>query len=89
MTQRVSGSLEIRDGETCCTACGTALGPADRNWKHGAAVREQPMNDAGGAPYQSGAHVLLRLFFCPGCGRQLGAETAMKDDPFLEDVVRA
>ena len=45
------------------------------------------MNGAGGEPYQSRDHVLLRLFYCPGCKRQLGTETALKDDAFLEDVL--
>lgn len=45
------------------------------------------MDGAGGAPYRSADFVLLRLFICPGCGLQLGTETAVKDDPYLEDIM--
>jgi acetone carboxylase gamma subunit len=31
--------------------------------------------------------VVLRLFACPHCGHLLDTETALPDDPFLEDVV--
>ena len=88
MNGRVSAALEIAGGEVRCRKCGHRFGAADRSWKHGAALLETPMKGAGGAPYSSGEHVLLRRFSCPGCGRQLATETAMKDDPFLEDIVR-
>ena len=88
MSGRVSAALEIAGGEVCCRNCGYRFGAADRSWKHGAALLETPMKGAGGVPYSSGEHVLLRRFSCPGCGIQLATETAMKDDPFLEDIVR-
>lgn len=89
MSQRVSEYLEIADGHTRCRNCAHVLAPAGESWKGGALMRERAMQGAGGKPYQSRDHVLLRLFFCPGCGRQLASETAMKDDPFLEDIVAA
>lgn len=89
MTSRVSGSLEVRNGRIHCGKCDHDLAPADGSWKNGALVRHRPMNNAGGVSYKSREHVLLRLFFCPGCGRQLATETAMKDDPYLEDVLKA
>ena len=88
MTKRISGALELRGKNAHCSKCGHDLGPAERGWKAGALVRERPMNNAGGAPYKSGQHVLLRLFFCPGCGRQIATETAMKDDPYLDDILK-
>ena len=87
MTQRVSEYLEIDDGHTKCRKCGHDLGASKDNWKNGAICREGPMDGAGGAPYRSAEFVLLRLFICPGCGRQLGTETAVKDDPYLEDIM--
>ncbi len=87
MTNRFSEYLETDDGHTKCQKCGYDLGSSNDNWKTGAIVHEQPMNGAGGVAYKSGDHVLLRLFVCPGCGRQLGTETALKGDPFLEDIV--
>ena len=32
--------------------------------------------------------VLLRRFYCPGCGALLDSETTLPGDPFLNDVVR-
>ncbi len=87
MSQRLSECLEIDNGRTKCRKCGHELGSSQENWKTGAILHEQPMNGAGGEPYQSRDHVLLRLFYCPGCKRQLGTETALKGDPFLEDVL--
>ena len=87
MTKRISAALELRGKHVHCRKCEHDLGAANSGWKSGALVRERPMNNAGGAPYKSREHVLLRLFFCPGCGRQLATETAMKDDPYLDDVL--
>ncbi len=87
MTSRLSEYLEIDDGHTKCRKCGCDLGASTDNWKNSTIVHENPMDGAGGEPYRSGDHVLLRLFICPGCGRQLGTETAVKDDPYLEDIV--
>ena len=87
MSQRMSVCLEIDNGQTKCKKCGHDLGSSKNNWKTGTIVHERPMNGAGGEPYQSRNHVLLRLFYCPGCKRQLGTETALKDHAFLEDVL--
>jgi acetone carboxylase gamma subunit len=87
MTTRLSEYLEIDHGHTRCRKCGHDLGASEENWKLAAILREQPMDGAGGAPYQSGAHVRLRLFMCPGCARLLATETALEGDPFLVDKV--
>ena len=79
------GVLELRGANLHCGRCGYDFGPAAAGWKKRTLVRERPMAGAGGAPYRSGGHVLLRTFLCPGCGRQLAAETAMKDAPILDD----
>lgn len=90
--RRLSRALNMaeRDGgwKTCCAKCGHELGPADTSWKHFATVSEVPMQAAGGKAYTSGEQVLLRRFCCPSCGALLDTETALPDDPFLEDVVR-
>ena len=88
MTDRVSSALAIEDGTIQCGKCGHGFGGADGDWKAGAVVRERPMNNAGGAAYKSRDHVLLRMFFCPGCGRQLATETAMSGEPHMEDLLR-
>jgi N-methylhydantoinase B len=88
MTDRVSSALAIGGGKIVCGKCGHDFGPSDGDWKDGAVVRERPMNNAGGNAYKSRDHVLLRLFFCPGCGRQLATETAISGEPHLEDRLR-
>ena len=80
-----NGVLELRGANQHCGRCGHDLGPAAAGWKQRTLVRERPMADAGGAPYRSREHVLLRTFLCPGCGRQLAAETTMKDASILDD----
>ena len=47
------------------------------------------VRDAGaaGESYAAGEQVLLRRFFCPGCGALLDTETALPGDPFLNDIV--
>ena len=87
MRQRISENLENDNGKTNCRKCGHSLCASNENWKSAAILQQKPMNGAGGAPYQSSDHVLLRLFYCPGCKRQLGTETAVKEDPFLEDML--
>ena len=84
-SDRAAGTLELRGTDLHCGRCSHDLGPAAAGWKKRALMRERPMAGAGGAPYRSGSHVLLRTFLCPGCGRQLAAETAMKDAPILDD----
>ena len=42
MTKRISAALELRGKQVHCGKCGHDLGPAERAWKAGALVREQP-----------------------------------------------
>ncbi len=69
-----------------CNQCDHAFGLQTENWKNSANVIEQTMSTLGG-PYTSGEGVLLRSFNCPNCGLLLDTEIAMKDDPFLEDII--
>jgi len=91
MTVRLSANLEARlvDGkpQVVCVACSTPLGPVKDPWKAAAVLSETPMKGAGGDAYTAGDQVLLRRFHCPGCGALLDTETALPDDPFLNDEV--
>ena len=91
MTIRLSATLEARliDGEpqVVCIACSNPLGPAKSPWKPAAILNETPMKGAGGEAYTAGEQVLLRRFHCPECGALLDTETALPDDPFLNDEV--
>lgn len=91
MTTRLSATLEARlvEGEphVVCVACPTPLGPTQSPWKPAAVLSEMPMKGVGGEAYSVGDQVLLRRFHCPGCGALLDTETALPDDPFLNDEV--
>ena len=86
---RISATLVVNENRAiACMACGHALGPAGEPWKEAARLDEQSMQGAGGAPSAMPSRVLLRRFFCPGCGVLLDTESALAGDPFLTDIVR-
>ena len=86
---RISATLVVNeDRAIACIACGHALGSAGVPWKDHARLDEQPMQGAGGVPYSNAERVLLRRFFCPGCGALLDTESALAGDPFLTDIVQ-
>ena len=87
MSRRLSTTLEIEGGEIRCRKCARALGPGGAPWKRNAAMTEIPMRGAAGVPYSGGERVVLRRFACPGCGALLDSETALPEDPFLDDVL--
>ncbi len=91
MRQRMSNALEIRSSESghgvCCTKCGHRLGPAGEPWKTAAHLAEDSMRGSGGVTYTTGHEVVLRRFTCPECGALLDTETALRGDPFLNDVI--
>ena len=41
----------------------------------------------GGAEQHVCNRVVLRRFACPGCGALLDSETALPEDPFLNDIL--
>ena len=89
MSKRISPTLEVNGaGEIACGKCGQGLGPTGAPWKQAARLKEQAMRGTGGAPYSAGEQVLLRSFFCPGCGALLDSETALPGDPLHDDVVQ-
>jgi len=91
MTRRLSRALVMSESDggwqISCAKCSHALAPAGSTWKTFAAVVETPMQGAGGVAYTGGDQVLLRRFSCPSCGGLLDTETALPDDPFLDDIV--
>ncbi len=71
-----------------CRACGHDIASAEAVWKEYAVLDERPLGEAGGAAFRTEGEVLLRRFYCPGCGTTLDAETALPGEPFLVDRVR-
>lgn len=87
--RRISETLVVEAGKILCARCSHALSAVATNWKRKAALTTVPLKSLPGAGSAVEAQVVLRRFACPGCGSLLDTETAMPDDPFLEDVVRA
>lgn len=72
-----------------CRSCGHRLCSADAIWKEAARLEESPLCESAGAVFAAtDPNLMLRRFYCPGCGVALDTETALKDEPFLIDRVR-
>jgi acetone carboxylase gamma subunit len=88
--QRLTEYLVATGGEIRCRGCGHVLGPADRNFKLGALVRERPLAEASpetrDPAIYTGSTVVHREFICPGCGTLLQAEVAVDGAPPQWDV---
>ena len=87
MTHRISSTLHVESDEIRCTACKHTIAPSGTPWKQAAARNETPMRGAAGIPYSGGERVALRRFACPSCGALLDSETALPEDPFLDDIL--
>jgi acetone carboxylase gamma subunit len=86
---RLSETLIADAGHICCAACSYRLAPANGGWKRSAALSTVAVAALPGAGTNVHPEVVLRRFCCPKCGHLLDTETALPDDPFLEDIVRA
>ncbi len=87
MTRRVSSTLHVEGAEIRSSACDHRIAQAGAPWKQAASLSETPMRGAAGVPYSGGERVVLRRFACPACGALLDSETALPEDPFLNDVL--
>jgi acetone carboxylase gamma subunit len=86
MKQRLSATLQLDNGRICCRECGHALAGRGQPWKPRATLREVPLH--GDRPLAAKeAVIVLRQFCCASCGALLDSETALRGDPFLEDIV--
>jgi acetone carboxylase gamma subunit len=88
MRTRIAPGLYVEGGQICCSACSAALAPANASWKRKAALSTVPVSMLPGAGSNIEPRVVLRHFSCPRCGHLLDTETALPEDPFLEDVVK-
>jgi acetone carboxylase gamma subunit len=88
MKKRISASLFAESGQICCASCSAPLAPANASWKKKAALSTVAVGALPGAGSNVESRVVLRRFSCPRCGHLLDTETALPDDPFLEDLVK-
>ena len=88
MRQRISANLFAEKGQICCVSCSGHLASTNEGWKKKVALSTIPVAMLPGAGSNIESQVVLRRFSCPHCGRLLDTETALPEDPFLEDVVK-
>jgi len=84
---RISSSLSAQNGSICCARCGHPLSLTGTSWKKRAALSTVSLSQIPGASPGLSTAVVVRQFACPKCLALLDSETALPDDPFLEDVV--
>jgi acetone carboxylase gamma subunit len=87
MKVRQSSTLTINNGFTCCTKCLAEIGPAGKPWKQSAALTITKVCNIPGSTSSTHPQVELRHFSCPNCSALLDSETALPEDPFLDDVL--
>jgi acetone carboxylase gamma subunit len=83
----MSPTLAIEAGHIVCNHCDHPIAPEGQPWKQSAALTVKPVRAMPGAASAVQQEVVLRRFSCPQCGGLLDTETAMPDDPFLDDVL--
>jgi N-methylhydantoinase B len=86
--------LEITDTggfrSVACRCCGHRMSEASSDPKAMALRKDVPLQEAGPLfPKFEDTHCILRLYWCPGCGTQFGAEIAEKGSVPLVDIVLA
>jgi acetone carboxylase gamma subunit len=87
--RRASQTLVLDDGQVCCSACGHGLVPIGQSWKPRARLSSVAVASMPGAGLGIDQRLELRLFTCPACAALLDSETALPEDPFLEDIIYA
>jgi acetone carboxylase gamma subunit len=87
MSTRQSGTLVINDGFTCCAKCSAKIGPSGLPWKQLTAVSVIKVSEIPGSTSSTHQNVEIRHFSCPKCLTLLDSETALPEDPFLDDVI--
>lgn len=84
--QRQSRTLVVSDGSTSCMSCGFVLGPVGHPWKSQARLSITKVKEIPGSTKSTHTDVVIRHFSCPKCAALLDSETALPEDPFLDDI---
>lgn len=82
--------LRIEGGEICCVRCGHRLGKASENFKLGARYAHRALTDISALNVDPQLliddEIVLREYYCPGCGGLVGNEITKPSDPPRHDV---
>lgn len=86
--------IEFGAGAVSCLGCGHRLADTGRDFRGGCVVEELPAFAAGpvhGSDYvdAESSPLRLRLFYCPGCGRQLESDLVKPGEPAAAAVLLA
>jgi len=84
---RQSRTLIIENNSTCCAACRKIIAPAGSAWKSATVLTRTKVRDIPGSTSSTHSEVEIRHFSCPACGALLDSETALPEDPFLDDIL--
>jgi acetone carboxylase gamma subunit len=87
MSHSVGVSFVENRGHICCLTCGHALPAIGTAWKPAARLIEDQLNKMPMETYTTANTVVLRRFYCPTCSSLLDTESALRGDPFLDDVL--
>jgi acetone carboxylase gamma subunit len=87
MSTRQSRTLIVLNGFICCAECKKSIAPAGTSWKCAAALTRTRVIDIPGSTSSTHPDVEIRHFSCPACGALLDSETALPEDPFLDDIL--
>jgi N-methylhydantoinase B len=91
---RVSEALELVDGEKGrefrCFRCSRSLGPSNENYKLSTIMDESPVGTANPYIIDPQRHIkeriVLRRYYCPGCGVILDTDVSRAEEPPLWDI---
>ena len=83
--------LRLVDGQTTCAKCGHALGPCTQNFKLGAKFSHRLLTELSDLNVDPQLliddEIVLREYYCPGCGGLLSNEITKPADPPRHDFM--
>jgi N-methylhydantoinase B len=82
-----SSTTIIIDKHICCANCDFKLTERGKPWKSAAKLEILEFLKVPGSTESVNLNATLRQFLCPSCGSLLDTETALPDDPYLEDIL--
>ncbi|MGH2930869.1 MAG: hydantoinase B/oxoprolinase family protein, partial [Solirubrobacteraceae bacterium] len=76
------------DGERSlrCTVCGYRFGPYDHDHKRSAVMRELPLTAISPHNALCLPEIVLREFYCPGCGTAIAVDVQRSGDEILDET---
>ena len=83
----LSPTISNLGSHVICSRCNFKLVERGSPWKSFAKLEVKDFIKVPGSTESVNLAVILRQFLCPGCSALLDTETALPEDPFLDDVL--